>query len=94
MKNKHKNKTFLILWYNTLKSTVWQLNNCHTRAGIKWTGKSYYLEEGEEEEDGRAEESSAIDAGQAAISISSNADGTHVHIFESSQPKYLDVGDL
>ena len=45
-------------------------------------------------EDGRAEESSAIDAGQAAISISPHADGTHIHIFESSQPKYLDVGDL
>ena len=45
-------------------------------------------------EDSKAEESSAIDAGQAAISTSSDVDGTHVHIFESSQPEDLDVGDL
>ena len=40
-------------------------------AGIEWTGKkSYWLEEGEEVGDGRADEGSAIgDGGQAAISL-------------------------
>ena len=36
--------------------------------------------------DGRAEGPSAIgDGGQAAISLTPDADGTHVHVFESSQ---------
>ena len=44
------------------------------------------MEEGEELGDGRAEGSSATrDGGQAAISLMPDADGTHVHIFESSQ---------
>ena len=64
-------KTFLILQYSTLKSTVVQCNGWHTWASIEWTGKkSYWLEEGEEVGDGRAEGSSAVgDGGQAAISL-------------------------
>ena len=45
--------------------------------------------------DGRAEGSSAIgDRGQDAISLTPDVDGTHVHIFESSQLEGLYVGDL
>ena len=45
--------------------------------------------------DGRAEGSAAIgDGGQAAISLTPDVDGTHVHIFENSQLKGLYVGDL
>ena len=45
--------------------------------------------------DGRAEGSSAIgDGGQAAISLMPDADGTHVHIVESSQLEGLYIGDL
>ena len=41
-------KTFLILQYSNLKSTVVQYNSWDTRAGIEGTGKkSYWLEEGE-----------------------------------------------
>ena len=54
-----------------MKSTVVQYNSWHTGAGIEWTGKmSYWLEEGEEVGDGRAEGLSTIgDRGQAAISL-------------------------
>ena len=45
--------------------------------------------------DGRAEGSSAIgDGGQAAISLTPDADGTRVCIFESSQPEGSYVRDL
>ena len=45
--------------------------------------------------DGRAEGSSAIgDGGQAAISLTSDVDATHVRIFESSQLEGSYVGDL
>ena len=45
--------------------------------------------------DGRAEGSSAIgDGGQAAISLTPDVDGTHVHILESSQLEGSYVGDL
>ena len=45
--------------------------------------------------DGRTEGSSAIrDGGQAAISLTPDADGTHMPIFESSQLEGLYVGDL
>ena len=45
--------------------------------------------------DGRAEGSSAIGVrGQAAISLTPDVDGTHVHIFESSQLEGSYVGDL
>ena len=45
--------------------------------------------------DGRAEGSSATgDGGQAAVSLTPDADGTYVHIFESSQLEGLYVGDL
>ena len=48
--------------------------------------KSYWLEEGEEVGDGRAEGSTAIgDRGQAAVSLTPDVDGLHVYIFESSQ---------
>ena len=44
---------------------------------------------------GRAEGSSAVgDRGQAAISLTPDADGTYVPIFESSQVGGLYVGDL
>ena len=45
--------------------------------------------------DGRAERWSAIgEGGQAAISLTPNVDGTHVRIFENSQPEGSYVGDL
>ena len=71
-----KNKHFSS--YSTLKSTAVQYNSWHTGAGIEWTGKkSYWLEEGEEGGDGRAEGSSAIgDGGQAAVSLMPDTDGT------------------
>ena len=53
----HKNqtqkikKTFLILQFSTLKSTVVQHKSWHTGAGIEWTDeKSSWLQEGEERE--------------------------------------------
>ena len=56
-------------------STVQQLT---CRGCIRWTGKkSYWLEEGEEEGDGRSEGSSATgDRGQAATSFTPDTDGT------------------
>ena len=45
--------------------------------------------------DGRAEGSSAIgNGGQAAMSLTPDVDGTHVHIFQSSQLEGLYIGDL
>ena len=45
--------------------------------------------------DDRAEGASAIgDGGQAAVSLMPDVDGTHVHIFESSQLEGLYVEDL
>ena len=45
--------------------------------------------------DGRAEGWSAIgDGGQSQISLMAGADGTHLHIFESSQLDGLYVGEL
>ena len=45
--------------------------------------------------DGRAEGSSATgNGGQAAMSLTSDAGGTHVHVFKSSQLEGLYVGDL
>ena len=75
-KNKHKNKenifNFMIQYLE--KHSV-QDNSWHTGAGIQWTGKkSYWMEEGEEEGDGRAQRSSAI-AGQAVISLTPEVDG-------------------
>ena len=53
------------------------------------------MEEREEVGDGRAEGSSATgDGGQAAISLTPDVDGMHIHIFESSQLKGSCVGDL
>ena len=44
--------------------------------------------------DGRAEGRSAIgDGGQAAISLTPDTDGAHVHIFESSKLEGLYVGN-
>ena len=75
---KQKVKVFLILLYSTLKSTVVQYNSWHTGAGIKWPGKkSYWVEEGEEVGDSRAEGLLAVgDGGQAAISLMPDTDGT------------------
>ena len=93
IKNK---KTFLILQYSTLKSTVVQYSSWHTGAGIEWTGKkSYWLEEGEEVRNCRAEGLSAIgDGGHTTISLTPDFDGMHVCIFESSQLEGSYVGDL
>ena len=53
------------------------------------------MEEGEEAGDGRAEVSSAIgDGGPAAVSLTPDTDGIHVHIFESSQLEGLYAGNL
>ena len=47
-------KTFLILHYSTLKSTVGQYSSWHAGSGIKCTGKkSSWIEEQEEMGDGR-----------------------------------------
>lgn len=44
--------------------------------------------------DGRAEGSSAVgDGGRAAVSLTPDTDGTHVHIFERSQLEGSYVGD-
>ena len=55
--------------------------------GIKWTGKKGdWLEEGEEVGEGRAEGSSAVGyGGQAAFSLTPDADGTPVRIFDGSR---------
>ena len=73
-----KNKTFLILGYSILKSTVVQNNSWFIGAGIVCTGKkSYWLEEGKEVKDDGAEGWSAIgDEGQAAVSLTPVFDGT------------------
>ena len=53
---------------STMKSTIVQYNSQHPRADIEWTGKkSYWLEEGEEVGDCRAEVSKVVDGGRAAI---------------------------
>ena len=45
--------------------------------------------------DGRAEGSSAMgDRGQVAASLTPDADGTHIHIFESSQLEGSYIGHL
>ena len=45
--------------------------------------------------DGRAEGSSAVgDQGPAAVSLTPDADGMHIHIFETSQLEGSCVGDL
>ena len=61
-----------------MKSTAVGYNSWHGGAGIEWTGKkSYWLEEGEEVRDGRAEGSLAIqNRGQAAISLMPDIVGT------------------
>ena len=88
-------KKVLILQYSTLKSIGVQYN-WPTGVGIKWTGKkSYWLEEGKEVGDGGTERLSAIGSGgQAAVSLTPDLDGTHIHIFEISQLEDLYVGDL
>ena len=56
--------------------------------------KGDWLQKGEEG-DGRAEGPSAIeDQQQAAVSLTSDTDGTRVCIFESSQLERSYVGDL
>ena len=64
-------KTFLILQYSTLRSTVVPYNRWHTGAGIQWTAKkSYGVEVGEEEGGGRVEGSSATgDGGRVTVSL-------------------------
>ena len=60
-----------------MKSTVVQYyNNWHPGAGIEWTiKKSYWLEEGEEVGNSKAEGSSARDGGQIAILLTPDIDG-------------------
>ena len=73
-----------------------QYNSWHPGAGIEGTGKkSYCLEEGEEVGDGRAEGLSATgDGGRAAMSLTPDADGTHMCIFEGLQLEGSCAGDL
>ena len=53
------------------------------------------MEEGEEVGDGRAEGPSATgDGGQAAMSLTPDIDGMHVHIFASLQLESSYVGGL
>ena len=69
-------KTYLILQYSTLESTVVQYNSWHIGlATIKWRGKnSYWLQE---VGDGRAEGSPVIGVrGHVAISLTPHVDGT------------------
>ena len=77
-KTNTKSKAFLILQDSTLKSSAIQYNGWSTGAGTEWTGKeSYWLPEGEDVGDGRAEGASAIgDGGPAAVSLTGDADGT------------------
>ena len=75
-----KNKdifNYTVLQYSALKSTVVQYNRWHTGAGFKWRSrKSYWLEEGEEVGDGRAEGSLAVgDGGRATISLMPDGTG-------------------
>ena len=59
--------------YSTLKSTIVQYNSRHPRADVEWTGKkSYWLEEGEEVGDCRADVSKVVDGGRAAILLTPN----------------------
>ena len=44
--------------------------------------------------DGRAEGLSAIEMEGKLVSLTPDADGTYIHIFESSQLEGLYVGDL
>ena len=46
-------KAFWILHYSILKSTAVQSNGWDIGAGLRWAGKSYWQEEGEEMGDGR-----------------------------------------
>ena len=75
---------------------VAQYSSWHTGASMEGTGKkSYWLEEGEEVGDDRAEGSSARgDGEQAAITLMPDINGTHVHIIKSSQLEYSYVGRL
>ena len=53
------------------------------------------MEKGDVMGEGRAEGSSATgDGGQDAMSLEPDADGTHVHIFESLQLGGFHVGNL
>ena len=78
-----------------MKSAVEHYNSWLTGPGVKWTGKkSYQVEDEEKVEDGRDERLSAIgDGGQAAISLTSDVDGTHIHIFEGLQLESSHVGN-
>ena len=73
-----------------------QYHGWYTGAAIEWTGKkSDWLEEGEEVGDGRAEGPSATgDGGQAAMSLTTDLDGMHIHIFASLQLESSYVGGL
>ena len=72
-----------------------QYNSWYIGAGIEWRGKKgYWLEEGVEVGDGRAEGSSVMgDGGQAAISLMTDKDGMHVCILESFQLEGPYAGD-
>ena len=57
--------------------------------------KSYWLEEGVDMRDGRAEGLSFVgDGGRATVSLTPDVDGIHAHIFESLQLEDLYVGDV
>ena len=85
-----------MLFNLTVQYLEMQYHSWYTGDGIEWTGKkSDCLEEGEEVGDGRAEGPSATgDGGQAAMSLTPDIDGMHVHIFASLQLESSYVGDL
>ena len=88
-----------------MKSTVIPCNSWHTGTDIKWTGKkSYWLEEGEEMRNGRAEASSAVGVEgklqfHSCLMLITQVlvpcwKEMHVHILESSQLEDSYVEDL
>ena len=87
----HDWATDLIWSDSTLKIAVVQYNSWNTGTGIRWTGKnSYWLEEGEEEEDGRAEGSIAIgERGQAVMSLTWRWWNACVHLWKLATWRFV-----
>ena len=78
--------------------TFTQYNSWHTGASTEWTGKkSYWLEEGEEVEDGRADKLSAIgDGGRTAVSFMLDGTGLEKMIcwYLGSSSFFLSIHDM
>lgn len=79
-----------------MRRTVVQGNSWRRGAGIdRIRQEELVTEQGEAVGDGRAEELSAIvDGGRAAVLLTPEADGTHLHIFASLQLKSSGVEDF